>query len=110
MSERNAEVRRCAIEVVGWDTITDQLTLVSAEPDPGNAPHALRLYDLPESLRDMWDDEARVLVCVNGSVERDGTRRSFGLPVPAHHTSAVAAAADLADVPVSVYRRMQVRK
>ncbi len=48
-AERNVEVRRCAIERVGWAAFIDQagLTLVGRADDPGNPGCELRLYDLP---------------------------------------------------------------
>ena len=112
LEEDNAEVRRAAIELTGWDRfIADAgLTLVASAPDPGNPPHELELYDLPDRLRDMYDDQARILLCTNGSVEPDGTRRRYGLPVPAHHNDPVAAAADLYGWPVEAYRRLEVRR
>ena len=112
LEEDNAEVRRAAIELTGWDRfIADAgLTLVASAPDPGNPPHDLELYDLPDRLRDMYDDQARILLCTNGSVEPDGTRRRYGLPVPAHHNDPVAAAADLYGWPVEAYRRLEVRR
>ena len=112
LEEGNAEVRRAAIELTGWEHfISDSgLTLVASAPDPGNPPHELELYDLPDRLRDMYDDQARILLCTNGSVEPDGTRRRYGLPVPAHHDDPVAAAADLYGWPVEAYRRLEVRR
>ena len=112
LEEDNAEVRRAAIELTGWEHfISDSgLTLVASAPDPGNPPHELELYDLPDRLRDMYDDQARILLCTNGSVEPDGTRRRYGLPVPAHHNDPVAAAADLYGWPVEAYRQLVVRR
>ena len=112
LEEDNAEVRRAAIELTGWDRfIADAgLTLIASAPDPGNPPHELELYDLPDRLRDMYDDQARILLCTNGSVEPDGTRRRYGLPVPAHHNDPVAAAADLYGWPVEAYRQLEVRR
>ena len=77
-AEPNVEVRRCAIEHIGWEEYVDQagLTLVSRSPDPGNPGSELRLYDLPRGSR------TRLLLAVNGSLERDGTRRRYGLRVP----------------------------
>jgi hypothetical protein len=76
-AESNVEVRRCAVERIGWDTFIAEagLRLVGCSPDPGNPGAELRLYDLP------WT-ATRVLLAVNGSVERDGTRRRYGLRVP----------------------------
>ena len=112
LEEGNAEVRRAAIELTGWEHfISDSgLTLVASAPDPGNPPHELELYDLPDRLRDMYDDQARILLCTNGSVEPDGTRRRYGLPVPAHHNDPVAAAADLYGWPAEAYRQLEVRR
>jgi hypothetical protein len=48
-AERNVEVRRCAIEHLGWPAVVDQagLTLVGQSADPGNPGRELRLYELP---------------------------------------------------------------
>lgn len=91
MAETNTEVRRCAIERIGWDTYIDQagLNLVSVAPDPGNPGCQLQLYDMATRL---WGAPARVLLAVNGSVERDGHRRRYGLSVPADLDDPVAAA------------------
>ena len=81
-NERNVEIRRCAIEHLGWSAFIDQagLALFSRAPDPGNPGCELRLYDLPY---EKWGAPSRLLLAVNGSVERDGTRRRYGLRVPA---------------------------
>ncbi|MBP2335048.1 hypothetical protein JOF41_001226 [Saccharothrix coeruleofusca] len=90
-AERNAEVRRCAVERLGWAEFIDGagLVLVGTAPDPGNDGHELRLYDQPPD----WGPHQRLLVTVNGSVERDGTRRRYGLRVPAWFDDPVDAAA-----------------
>lgn len=84
--ETNVEVRRCAIERIGWATYIDQagLRLVASTPDPGNPGSELRLYDMR--------GETRVLLAVNGSVERDGRRRRYGLTVPGFLDDPIAAA------------------
>lgn len=110
LSERNVEVRRCAAESLGWDRLKSHLALVAVAPDPGNSPFELELYDLPPGLADVYDEPARILVCVNGSAERDGTRRVYGLPVPAHHDDPVAAAAELYGVPAAVYGALEIRR
>lgn len=86
--ERNVEVRRCAIERIGWETYLDQasLRLVGEAPDPGNQGSRLMLYDLPGR-------KSRLLVAVNGSLERDGRRRKYGLSVPAYLDDPIDAAA-----------------
>jgi hypothetical protein len=90
-AEANVEVRRCGIEAMGWDTYiaASGLRLADRAADPGNPGHELCLYDLPPAI---WGEPARVLLAVNGSVERDGTRRRYGLPVPADVPDALAAA------------------
>jgi hypothetical protein len=50
------------------------------------------------------------LACTTQSVERDGTRRRYGLVVPAHHTDPIAAAAELYDMPAAAYRDLEVRR
>lgn len=84
--EENVEVRRCAIERVGWDAYIARagLHLVASAPDPGNPGTLLRLYDMRPGTR--------VLLAVNGSVERDGTRRRYGLTVPDFLRDPIAAA------------------
>lgn len=90
-AERNVEVRRTAIERIGWDTYIDRagLRLASVAPDPGNPGFSLRLYDSPSVE---WGAPTRVLLAVNGSVERDGRRRRYGLTVPASFDDPIAAA------------------
>jgi hypothetical protein len=61
------------------------LTLAATAPDPANPGFELKLYDLPE--------RARLLTVVNGSVERDGSRRRYGLRVPRWFRDPIAAAA-----------------
>jgi hypothetical protein len=90
--ESNVEIRRCGIEAMGWDAYIDEagLRLVDHTDDPGNPDCELLLYEVPPA---MWGVGARVLLATNGSLERDGTRRRYGLPVPAHVETAVEAAA-----------------
>jgi hypothetical protein len=85
--EPNVEIRRCAIERLGWPAYIEQagLHLVATAPDPGNPGSDLRLYDMRA--------ETKVLVAVNGSVERDGRRRQYGLTVPGFLRDPVDAAA-----------------
>lgn len=110
--ESNAEIRRCGIEKMGWDKFVDEggMTLVASCPDPGNPGNTISLYDLPETLADLYEQPARVFLCTNGTVERDGTRRKFGLVVPAHHTDPIEAAADMYQFPVEAYRNLEVRR
>jgi hypothetical protein len=112
-AETNTEIRRCAIESLGWGEFIESsgMTPVSASlPDPGNEPHTLTLYDLPKDLQGMYAEPARILLCTNGTVERDGTRHRYGLIVPAKHNDPIAAAADLYGWPVDAYRKLEVRR
>jgi hypothetical protein len=85
-TEANVEVRRCAIERIGWSSYIRQaeLKLVATAPDPGNPGSELRLYDVRQGTR--------VLLAVNGSLERDGRRRRYGLTVPGFLEDPVEAA------------------
>lgn len=91
-AEPNAEVRRCAIESLGWARFAEEAGLrqVDACPDPGNPGERLALHDVP---RKVWGRSVRVLICVNGTEDLDGGRHTFGLLVPAGTDSALAAAA-----------------
>jgi len=101
-TETNVEVRRCAIESLGWDRFIAEAGLVpvtadhgkdvtaTCVPDPGNPGQHLVLYDVPERL---WGSRIRLLMCTNGTPERDGSRRRYGLTVPAHISDPVEAAA-----------------
>ncbi|MFI6871212.1 DUF6745 domain-containing protein [Nocardia sp. NPDC050406] len=91
LAERNIEIRRAAIERIGWDSYIDQagLTLVSQADDPGNPGAELRLYDMP---REHLGSSARILLVVNGSRERDGSRRRYGVNVPGTIDDPIAAA------------------
>lgn len=92
LAHSNTEVRRCAIEIRGWDNFVKEsnFTAVDSADDPGNPAQKLELYDIP---RQIFDVDIRVLLCTNGSPERDGRRRRFGLTVPATCKTAVEAAA-----------------
>lgn len=104
-AEPNQEIRRCAVEAYGWDRLTDRLTLVSEAPDPGNEPHLLRLFDLPDDL-DLYDASVRVLVVTNASPHRDGTTARYGLTVPADIADAIDAAAWTFDLDPAEYRSL----
>lgn len=91
-TEPDVEVRRAMCERIGWDEFVAAagVSVVDECADPANPGSLLTLYDLPERFFGM---PARLLLCVNASLERDGTRRWFGLTVPASMDSALAAAA-----------------
>jgi hypothetical protein len=91
-AERNVEIRRCAIESLGWESFVAETAaaLIGTAADPGNPGQDLSLYEIPERL---WGSPANLLVAVNGTTERDGTRRRYGLTTPAEIRDPVAAAA-----------------
>jgi hypothetical protein len=92
-SEPNIEVRRSAIERLGWDAyIRDAgMTLVTSCPDPGNPGAELGLYD--DMPGKGWGAPGRVLVVTNGTPEPDGHRRRYGINVPGNLDNPVDAAA-----------------
>ena len=112
LRSRNTEERRCAIERMGWDefVLRSDMKKVADAPDPGNPGRVLELYDLPEELASIYDNEARILLCTNGSPEPDGTFHRFGLPVPASHSDPVAAVADMYGVSRDEYAKLQYRR
>ena len=63
----------------------------------------LVLYDVPERL---WGSRIRLLMCTNGTPEPDGTRRRYGLKVPAPISDPVEAAAWTAGLGKDEYARM----
>ena len=107
-AETNVEIRRCAIESLGWDTFINsgELRLMDTAPDPGNPGQELRLFDVPSSL---LSTSSRLLICINGSPERDGSRNMYSLPVPSESTDAVEAAAALAGLSKVQYLKLKRR-
>jgi hypothetical protein len=105
LAEPNTAIRRCAIELLGWDRFVEDagFRLRDAAPDPANPGQWLRLYDVP---RTVLTQRARVLLCTNATRERDGTRRSFGLTVPTDCRSALTAAAWTFDIPEADYTNL----
>ena len=107
LREDNAEVRRCAIERRGWDwfvTVAGLSQVGATVDDPGNPGQVLSLYDVPEQV---YDEPVRVLLCANGTVERDGTRHRFGLTVPGSISDPVAAAGWTFGLGPSEYRLLE---
>jgi hypothetical protein len=109
LAEPNAEIRRCAIERMGWDVFVSAAGLTQvgdAADDPGNPGHTLTLHDVPSAI---YGEPVRVLLCTNGTVERDGTRRRFGLTVPATCRTPLDAAAWTYDLTPEQYATAQRR-
>ncbi len=119
LTEPNAEIRRCAVEITagrdGWDQIIREAGWAQVghdEPDPGNPGQTLRLYHVPRNGArsggiGLYDEPVRILHCTNATRERDGSRHEFGLTVPADITDPVAAAAWSFDLDPTTYRALQ---
>jgi hypothetical protein len=112
-AEPNVEIRRCAIESLGWERFLSGLASENDEdftaattPDPGNPGQHLALYNVPERL---WGSPVKLLLCTNGSTERDGQRRRYGLTVPAHIQDPLEAAAWTAGLTRDQYALLQRR-
>ena len=72
-AEQNIEVRRSAIEQLGWDAYlkVGGMTLAASCPDPGNPGADLELYD--DRPDRGWGAPGRVLVVTNGTRNPTGT-------------------------------------
>lgn len=108
-AEENVEIRRCAIENLGWDKYVEDAGLQLGAPvaDPGNPGQTLRLS---QSL-DIFGrgNPVKVLLCTNGTTERGGVRRKFGLTVPGTLTDPVEAAAWTYGWDKETYQNLQRR-
>ena len=107
-AEPNVEIRRCAIEALGWSRFTREagLKLIDECPDPGNTGQRLGLYSVPGKV---WGSATNVLVCTNGSPDLDGGRHTFGLLVPATVRNALDAAAWGYGLTAAEYARLERR-
>lgn len=108
-AEPNIEVRRSAIERLGWDAYIQDagMTLVASCPDPGNPGAELGLYD--DVPGPGWGAPGRLLVVTNGTPEPDGQRRRYGINVPANLDNPVDAAAWTYGLPGEVYATLARR-
>ena len=77
LTHENVEQRRAACEILGWDTILDQLNAVSIDKNRDPQIGELVEVDIPDIGRERF---LRV-TC--------GTGRRFALPVPPHMTTAL---------------------
>ncbi|MER7212761.1 DUF6745 domain-containing protein [Streptosporangium sp. NPDC000239] len=80
-AEKDAEVRRCAIESLGWDRYVAEtgLPLVASAEDPRDPALTLALYEVPEEV---LGEPARVLLRVGDPTGPGGSRGRAGLVVP----------------------------
>ena len=103
--EANSEVRRCMCELMGWDRFVTEakLKLVDECDDPANAPHKLKLYDVPEQV---FDVPVRLLLMVNATPKRDGIVPLYGETVPMECETALSAVSWQFDVSEEMYSRL----
>jgi hypothetical protein len=122
LREPNAEIRRCAVEVVagrdGWAEIVTQAGWAQvgrAVPDPGNPGQDLTLWHVPAEGASsgglgLYAEPVRLLLCTNGTPDRGGRRHQFGLTVPATINDPLAAAAWGYGLRAEQYATAQVRR
>jgi hypothetical protein len=102
--EERAAAVRAARALAGrgkWEPLVRAGWLPRVGPavaDPGNPGQRLALVTDPHGLRGHGPG-ARLLIAVNATPGPDGTRTAHALPVPAHFTDPVAAAAWTYDDP-----------
>ena len=107
LKQPNSEVRRCAIEMTGWDRLERELgDPVATAADPGNPGRQLALYDVPDGL---YETPVRLVLMTNGSPDRSGAERRYGETVPADIDDPLAAQAWAYGVPRSAYAALQRR-
>jgi hypothetical protein len=107
LKQPNSEVRRCAIEMAGWDRLERELPApVAAAPDPGNPGRTLALYDVPDGL---YEERVRLVLMTNGSPDRSGADRRYGETVPADISDPLAAQAWAYGVPLETYAALSRR-
>ena len=77
-------------------------------PDPANEPNLVRLYELPEGLRDVLGTPVRLFTVRNATPERDGTLRDFGLTCPVEMTRAIDAVAWSFGIDAKTYAELEM--
>jgi hypothetical protein len=92
----NAEKRRCAAEIMGWDRVLRELSArtVDTDVDP-------RVGELVETVIAGNTERFLRVVC--------GTGRRFAIPVPPETSTAIAAQAWIHDLPEATIRALEVR-
>jgi hypothetical protein len=78
MAMDNAELRRVALERIGYDRLTDQAKVIDETPAPEGGNN--KLYHL--DLKDGDDDKVAFLELLNSTPELDGSRKKYFLRVP----------------------------
>jgi len=106
LAEPNQEVRRVMVEQMpdGWPAFVDaaKLKLLDECPDPGNAPHTVRLYALPAAL-----GSHKLIIVHNATIERNGDRRLYGITVSAECKTALEAAASTFGLSAKEYAELE---
>lgn len=104
----NTEIRRAAVEHMGWDRYIEeaQLELISEEVDPGNQGRTLKLYKMGERL---FEGDVNLLIMINGSPDRSGEQRVYAETVPVEITNALESAAWQYSLPIEVYKTLARR-
>ena len=94
----NAEQRRCAAEIIGWDKILTHLNAVCINEDPDPQIGKLMQVDLPDSPGERF----LKVEC--------GTGRTFALPVPPDTETALAAQSWMhGGVDVDIIKSLEIR-
>jgi hypothetical protein len=106
-AEPDDDVRRVAIERIGWPDYVRRakLPLIAVSPDPGNVQHELQLYALPVGIH----STSRLLMMTNGSPDSSGRQIQYAELVPGEYDDPIEAAAWQYDCPVHVYRQLARR-
>jgi len=105
LAEQNQEIRRVMVEQMpgGWQHFVDmaKLKLIDECPDPGNPPYMVRLYSLPAAL-----GSHKLIIVNNATIERDGSRRSYGITVSANCKTAMEGASSTFGLSVDQYKEL----
>ena len=105
LAEQNQEIRRVMVEQMpgGWPHFVDmaKLKLIDECPDPGNPPYTVKLYSLPAAL-----GSHKLIIVNNATIERDGSRRSYGITVSTTCKTAMEAAGSTFGLSVDQYRQL----
>ena len=82
LSEKNSEIKRILIEMVGWEKFFKELPhqLIDEDKCPSGLPRKLVQIKIERNM--MVDWQIRLLKMTNGTVEPDGKRREFVEQVP----------------------------
>lgn len=100
-AEENIEIRRCAIERIGWEEFIVQAHLTPISSDDFGTLYAVG--------SEWWGEPRTMALVVNGTPERDGTIRRYGLLAPEQMTTALEAVAWSYDIEPEEYAQLERR-